>query len=119
MSDNVIRINERGSDDPRPEDAEYFAALHRFLDLLSEQERTDWRHMEYWTYLNDGECRSNEWEEGPRYLGLRLLDWVEMSDKSPRLIDICGMRHAISRWRSNHPDSEQLRRRLAELCKPA
>lgn len=86
---------------PVPEDAPYF---DRFLKLLPDEEQTDWQGMEYWTYLNDGERASPDWGEGPRYLGLHLLDWVALADKSPRLIEICGMRDTVRRWRVNHPD---------------
>ena len=86
-----------------------------FLDLLSTDEQDDWQSLEYWAYANDGERSSTEWGEGPRYFGLRLLDWVALADTAPRLIEICGMEGAISRWRFNHPDAEQQRRCLEEF----
>ena len=81
-----------------------------FLDLLSDGEQDDWQSMECWACANDGERASTEWGDGPRYLGLHLLDWVALADTAPRLIEICGMEGAISRWRFNHPDPEQRRR---------
>jgi hypothetical protein len=82
----------------------------QFLDLLSDDEQDDWQSIEYWTYANDGERASTEWGDGPRYLGLGLLDWVELADTAPRLAEICGMQGAIGRWRANHPDPEQRQR---------
>ena len=86
-----------------------------FLDLLSTDEQDDWQSMECWAYANDGERPSTEWGDGPGYLGLRLLDWVALADTAPRLVEICGMEGAISRWRFNHPDPEQ-QRRWFEAC---
>ena len=85
-----------------------------FLDLLSDDEQDDWQSIEYWTYANDGERPSTEWGDGPRYLGLGLLDWAELADTAPRLVEICGMEGAIGRWRFNHPDPEQQRRWFTE-----
>jgi hypothetical protein len=81
-----------------------------FLDLLSTDEQDDWQNMECWTYANDGERASTEWGDGPRYLGLRLLDWVALADTAPRLIEICGLQGVIDRWRGNRPDPEQRRK---------
>jgi hypothetical protein len=81
-----------------------------FLDLLSADEQDDWQSMECWAYANDGERPSTEWGDGPHYLGLRLLDWVALADTAPRLVELCGIAGAISRWRFNHPAPEQQRR---------
>ena len=87
---------------------------HRIIDLLPEREQDEWQTLECWTYANDGERYSNEWGEGPSYLGLRLLDWVALSDMAPRIVEICGMQGAIHRWRFNHSDPEQRRRWLEQ-----
>jgi hypothetical protein len=85
-----------------------------FLDLLPDDEKNDWQRIEYWTYANDGGRASTEWGDGPRYLGLGLLDWVELADTAPRLVEICGVQGAVDRWRFNHPDPKQRRRWFAE-----
>ena len=89
-----------------------------FLDLLSTDEQDDWQSMECWTYANDGERASNEWGDGPAISDFSLLDWVSLAEKSPRLVEICGMQGAIDRWRCNHPDPEQ-RRKWFEQHEPS
>jgi hypothetical protein len=78
-----------------------------FLDLLSASEQDDWQSVANWVYANDCERPSTEWGDGPRYLGLSLLNWVALADTSPRLIEICGMDYAIGTWCFNHPDPKQ------------
>jgi hypothetical protein len=74
------------------------------------QRQDNWQSLECWARANDGERFSTEWGDGPRYLGLRLLDWVELADTAPRWIEICGLQGAIDRWRCNHPNLEQRRK---------
>jgi hypothetical protein len=77
-------------------------AKHIF-DLLPAGEQDNLLTMEYWTDACDGECASTEWGDGPRYLGLHLLDWVTIADALPQLIELCGMEGPVERWRANHP----------------